>query len=422
MTIQIQPGVTLTVIPTEKYKTIRLFARFSAKHTQKDAASRTLLTSILETNSLNYPTQTALSAKLADLYGASFGLNVGKRGNLHQVNLSMTVVNGKYIEQASVFSEAVAFLKEILFYPNIQDGQFEQQTFDLEKNNLIAYIESIQEDKQSLASLKLQELFFNDDEDQKTPSFGRVEELKAVTAKSLVETYQKMLEEDQIDLFVVGDVTEAAVLKEIEQLPFARTQRVAPSMFYRQLSKSTIQEETMTENVLQGKLNLGYATNIYYDDPKRYALMVFNGLFGGFPHSKLFMNVREKESLAYYASSSADTFRGFLSVQTGIDGKNREAAMALIREQLAALGRGEVTEEELAKTKAMLKNQYLLSLDNPQALIETAYLDTWLPETKQNQEELIEKIMRVTKEEVQAVAQQIQLESIFFLNGEQNDE
>ncbi|GGI66459.1 EF-P 5-aminopentanol modification-associated protein YfmF [Enterococcus alcedinis] len=422
MTIQIQPGVTLTVIPTEKYKTIRLFARFSAKHTQKDAASRTLLTSILETNSLNYPTQTALSAKLADLYGASFGLNVGKRGNLHQVNLSMTVVNGKYIEQASVFSEAVAFLKEILFYPNIQDGQFEQQTFDLEKNNLIAYIESIQEDKQSLASLKLQELFFNDDEDQKTPSFGRVEELKDVTTQSLVQTYQKMLEEDQIDLFVVGDVTEAAVLKEIEQLPFARTQRVAPSMFYRQLSKSTIQEETMTENVLQGKLNLGYATNIYYDDPKRYALMVFNGLFGGFPHSKLFMNVREKESLAYYASSSADTFRGFLSVQTGIDGKNREAAMALIREQLAALGRGEVTEEELAKTKAMLKNQYLLSLDNPQALIETAYLDTWLPETKQNQEELIEKIMRVTKEEVQAVAQQIQLESIFFLNGEQNDE
>ena len=422
MTIQIQPGVTLTVIPTEKYKTIRLFARFSAKHTQKDAASRTLLTSILETNSLNYPTQTALSAKLADLYGASFGLNVGKRGNLHQVNLSMTVVNGKYIEQASVFSEAVAFLKEILFYPNIQDGKFEQQTFDLEKNNLIAYIESIQEDKQSLASLKLQELFFNDDEDQKTPSFGRVEELKDVTTQSLVQTYQKMLEEDQIDLFVVGDVTESAVLKEIEQLPFARTQRVAPSMFYRQLSKSTIQEETMTENVLQGKLNLGYATNIYYDDPKRYALMVFNGLFGGFPHSKLFMNVREKESLAYYASSSADTFRGFLSVQTGIDGKNREAAMALIREQLAALGRGEVTEEELAKTKAMLKNQYLLSLDNPQALIETAYLDTWLPETKQNQEELIEKIMRVTKEEVQAVAQQIQLESIFFLNGEQNDE
>lgn len=422
MTIQIQPGITLTVIPTEKYKTIRLFARFSAKHTRQEAASRTLLTSILETNSLNYPTQTALSAKLADLYGASFGLNVGKRGNLHQVNLAMTVVNGKYINQPRVFAEAVAFLKEILFYPNIHDKQFEQQTFDLEKNNLIAYIESIEEDKQSLASLKLQELYFEGDEDQKTPSFGRVEELKKVTAQTLVETYEKMLKEDQIDLFVVGDVTEEAVLEEIKALPFSQSERASFEMFYRQPEKNTVKEATLTENVLQGKLNLGYATNIYYNDPERYALMVFNGLFGGFPHSKLFMNVREKASLAYYASSSIDTFRGFLSVQTGIDGKNRQAAMTLIREQLEALCRGEVTDEELQKTKAMLKNQYLLSLDNPQALIETAYLNVWLPETKQNQEELIENIMSVTKEEVQTVAQKIQLESVFFLNGEQIDE
>ena len=265
-------------------------------------------------------------------------------------------------------------------------------------------------------------MYFEDDDDQKTPSFGRVEELKKVTAQTLVHTYEKMLKEDQIDLFVVGDVTEEAVLEQMKELPFSQSERARFEMFYRQPQKNTVKEATLTENILQGKLNLGYATNIYYNGPERYALMVFNGLFGGFPHSKLFMNVREKASLAYYASSSIDTFRGFLSVQTGIDGKNRQAAMTLIGEQLEALCRGEVTEEELQKTKAMLKNQYLLSLDNPQALIEKAYLNVWLPETKQNQEELIEKIMSVTKEEVQIVAQQIQLESVFFLNGEQIDE
>ena len=137
MTIPIQPGISLTVIPTEKFKTIRLFIRFSTPHTRKKATSRTLLTSLLETNSLNYPTQTALSAKLAELYGARFGLNVSKRGNLHQVNVSMTVVNGKYIEQEDVFSQAVQFLKEILFYPNICDNQFEQMTFELEKKNSV---------------------------------------------------------------------------------------------------------------------------------------------------------------------------------------------------------------------------------------------------------------------------------------------
>lgn len=418
MTIPIQPGISLTVIPTEKFKTIRLFIRFSTPHTRKKATSRTLLTSLLETNSLNYPTQTALSAKLAELYGASFGLNVSKRGNLHQVNVSMTVVNGKYIEQEDVFSQAVQFLKEILFYPNICDNQFEQTTFELEKKNLIAYLESVQEDKQTLASLKVQELYFNKNEDQKTPSFGEVSDLEKLTASDLNETYRQMLEEDCIDIFVVGDLSPEVVQKEIAQLPFAQGLRQTTDIFYRQPLENQIREEKLTQEVLQAKLNLAYATNIYYDDRKRYPLMIFNGLFGGFPHSKLFLNVREKASLAYYASSSVDTFRGLMTVQTGIDGKNRSATMALIEAQLASLQRGEISDEELAKTKAMLKNQYLLSLDNPQSLIETKYLENWLPETKQTQKQFLNHIMSVTKEEVQEVAQQVSLEAVFFLDGE----
>lgn len=422
MTTVIQPGISLTVIPTEKFKTIRLFVRFSTNHTRKKATSRTLLTSLLETNSLNYPTQTALSGKLADLYGASFGLNVGKRGDLHQVNLSMTVVNGKYIKHEEVFSEGLEFLKEILFYPNIHEGKFESETFQLEKNNLVAYLESIEEDKQTLASLKLQELYFGAHEDQKTPSFGDVADLKALTAEDLVETYRQMMEEDQIDIFVVGDISAEEVQKEIAKLPFSATSRQEPSIFYRQPLTHVVKEEELIEDVLQAKLNLAYATNIYYDDVKRYPLMVFNGLFGGFPHSKLFMNVREKESLAYYASSSADTFRGLVTVQTGIDEKNRQAAMALIEEQLEALRRGEISEEELAKTKAMLTNQFLLSLDNPQSLIETKYLERWLPDTKQSRGELLDKIGKVTKEEVQEIAKQVQLEAVFFLDGDQMNE
>ncbi|MHC5269324.1 EF-P 5-aminopentanol modification-associated protein YfmF [Enterococcus sp. LJL98] len=419
MTIAIQPGISLTVIPTEKFKTIRLFVRFSTNHTQKKATSRTLLTSLLETNSLNYPTQTDLSGKLADLYGASFGLNVGKRGALHQVNLSMTVVNGKYIQHEEVFAEGIQFLKEILFYPNIRDGKFDEETFQLEKNNLIAYLESMEEDKQTLASLKLQELYFKEGSAQQTPSFGEVSTLRTLKSEDLVEAYREMMEEDQIDLFVVGDICQEVVEQEIAKLPFATTERQKPAIFYHQPLTHVVKEETRLEDVLQAKLNLAYATNIYYDDDKRYPLMVFNGLFGGFPHSKLFMNVREKASLAYYASSSVDTFRGMLTVQTGIDGKNYQATKTLIEEQLVALCRGEISTEELEKTKAMLKNQFLLSLDQPQALIETKYLAHWLPKTKQSREAFLEKIMKVTKEEVQAVAQQVILEAVFFLDGEQ---
>lgn len=130
------------------------------------------------------------------------------------------------------------------------------------------------------------------------------------------------------------------------------------------------------------------------------------------------MNVREKESLAYYASSSVDTFRGYMTVQTGIDGENRNKVMHLVAEQLESLRQGEVSELELAQTKAMLKNQYLLSLDSPQSAIETNYLNHWLPETALTDEEWLNRLNKITIEEVQAVAKQVKLQAIFFLDGE----
>lgn len=419
MTIQLQEGVRLTVIPTQKYKTLRIFLRFSAPHEKVAATKRTLLSSLLETNSLNYPDHVQLSSALANLYGASFGLNVGKKGGVHQVNVAMSLVNGKYINHPEVFAEGMAFLKEILFQPNIQTGAFDEATFQLEKEHLLSYVNSIREDKQTWASLRLQELYFGADEDQKTPSFGSAEVLEKLTAEDLAQAHEQMLAQDGVDIFIVGDLSEAEALEQVQTFPFPKTSRVQPELLYQKAPEQLICV-TENEEITQAKLNLGYQTGVYYGTTERFALMIFNGLFGGFPHSKLFLNVREKESLAYYASSSVDTFRGFLSVKTGIDGKNREFVETLIAQQLSSLAAGEFSEEELLQTKVMLRNQYLLSLDQPQALIETAYLDSWLPKTKQTDDEFLAALMAVTKEDVQRVAENVQLKSVFFLDEERN--
>ena len=189
-------------------------------------------------------------------------------------------------------------------------------------------------------------------------------------------------------------------------------------MFYHQDPVFSVKKKTKYEDVMQAKLNLGYQTNTYYDDDQRLSLMVFNGLFGGYPHSKLFLNVREKESLAYYASSSFDSFRGFMTVQTGIDGKNKEKVLALINQQLESIRQGDFTEVELEQTKTMLKNDYLLSLDNAQSLIERAYLNTWLPQVVDDEEEFLSRLQNVTKEDVQQLAKKISLQAIFFLDAE----
>lgn len=417
--IELKKGVRLHVLPTKKYKTIQVYGRFTTTLQKNIMTKRALLSNLLETNSKKYSDQTKLSAQLAEMYGASFGLNVGRKGNLHWLNIGIGLVNGKYLDDENLLAEGVAFLAEILFHPNVSEGAFDEQTFKLEKENLKSYLESLKEDKQTLASLTLQETYFKDAA-QKTPSFGTVEDLADLTSQELADYHQKVLAEDQIDLFVIGDVTEEQVRPLFQDWPLTDREEIYPEVYYDQVVDNVIAERQLQDTVVQAKLNLGYATGVYYEDPQRFALLVFNGLFGGFPHSKLFMNVREKESLAYYASSSFDTFRGFMQVQTGIEGKNRSKVLRLISEQLLALQQGDFTDLAFQQTKAMLKNQYLLALDHPQNLIETVYLAQYLTTPQLTDEAWLERLAAVTPEDVKKVAQQIKLQAIFFLDGGQN--
>nr|OTO71129.1 peptidase M16 inactive domain-containing protein [Enterococcus sp. 12C11_DIV0727] len=421
MPITLAQGVNLHVVPTEKYKTVRILVRFNTRLNKETITKRTLLSSLLETNSLNYPDQVKLSEKLAELYGASFGINVNKKGNLHWLNLSMNLVNDKYLDNSHVLADAADFVKEILFYPNIIDGKFEAETFQREKENLKAYYESISEDKQVYSSLALQNLYFGRSEDQKVPSFGIIADLEAETAETIAAYHQQMLQEDQVDIFVLGDVDEAQVTALFSKLPFEDRASGIADIFYTQPSRNVIEERSEQETLAQSKLNLGYHTDVYYGDENYFALQIFNGVFGGFPHSKLFMNVREKENLAYYASSSIDTFRGFLSVQTGIDGKNRNQVLRLISVELENIRQGNVTDLEIEQTKAMLKNQYLLSLDNAGAVLENEYLNDLIPHLRLKDDEWIRRMEAVTLADVQRVAKLVQLQAIFFLEGEKAD-
>lgn len=420
MTFQLNKNVNLHILPTEKYKTVRVLINFSTPVTTQKSSQRSLLASVLETNSLNYPNQTELSKKLADLYGASFGIYVGRNGNHHNLTVSLNIINDTLVPSGtSVLEPSVAFLKDILFQPNMKDDVFEQETFTREQDNLVAYIESIFDDKQALASLSLQQLYF-DDQHQRTPSFGDIETIKKETAQSLADYYTQMIQEDQVDILVIGNVAEGYVQRVFKDFGFSDREVAATDMFYYQDTNNIIKQKTEVQPVVQSKLNIAYHTDIYYYDDLHFPLLVFNGLFGGFPHSKLFLNVREKHSLAYYASSSTDPFRGLLTVQTGIDGQNREKVLRLVNEQLKQIVRGNVAEEELEQTKIMLKNQYLLSQDSQRYLLDNAFLRVKVPRSDIPQDEVLTKIDAVSLEDVQLVAKKLQLQAVYFLEGEKH--
>lgn len=422
MTFELNQNVNLHVIPTNKYKTVRILVRFSAPLTTETSSKRSLLASLMETNSLNFPDQTALSKKLSELYGASFGIGVSRNGNEHYFTLGMNIINDKLVPSGiSVLESAAEFLKEIIFAPHIIDGAFETDTFLREKENLIEYIESIFDDKQTYASLSLQNLFFARSNNQKTPSFGRTEDIEKETANSIADYYHHMIANDKVDIIVIGDVAEGYVARCFKDFGFEDRSYESGPLFYKQSLDNVIRQKTEQLPVVQSKLNLAYHCDIYYYDDLYFALMVFNGLFGGFPHSKLFLNVREKHSLAYYASSSVEPFRGLLTVQTGIDGKNREKVLRLVNEQLKEMATGKVSKEYLEQTKVMLINQFLLSLDNQRALQEQAFLKIKVPQADITQDEWVKRIQDVTIEDIKTVAKHVKLQAVYFMEGEKED-
>lgn len=417
MTISLAENVTLHVIPTKKYKTTRVLIRFATDVTKENASYRTLLSSLLETSSANYPTNKQMNEHLSELYGASFGSGTGKKGNQHFLEVSLSVVNEKFLpRKEAVLAAGIDFLEQVLFYPNVQDGQFDKAQFEREKRNLMAYIQSIYDDKQSRAGLSLQALYFEDYPEQAIPSFGDYYIIKNIENEALVSYYHQMLREDQIDIMVLGDVEEESVRPLFESLPFQGRSISAPSFFVDTVATS-LKEQTECLEVKQGKLNMGYQTGVYYYDEDYFAAQVFNGLFGGFPHSKLFMNVREKESMAYYASSHLDTFRGMLTVQTGIDDRLKDKVMTLIDAQLASLQLGEISQEDLYQTKEMLKNQYRLSQDNPSVMMEVSYLSHYIPNMVMSDDDWFNKIDAVEVADVQRVAQRVKKQAIYFMKG-----
>ena len=128
--------------------------------------------------------------------------------------------------------------------------------------------------------------------------------------------------------------------------------------------EDTVRSFTDEMAVTQGKLVLGYRLGECMEEPDIAALFVFNAVFGSGVTSKLFMNVREKLSLCYYAGSTVDTHKGLMLVSSGVDFDKADAAKAEIFAQLDAVKRGDITDEELDAARRSVASDLRSFLDS----------------------------------------------------------
>jgi len=412
-------GYKLHVVKTEKFKTNTIVWKMKSPLTSENVTKRALLPYVLQSSSKAYPTTSKLRSYLDELYGANLYVDVSKKGEYQVISFSLEIANEKFLSDPEpLLKKGMELIAEILVNPLAENGAFEKETVEKEKRTLKQRIQAVYDDKMRYSNFRLvQEMCAG--EPYALHVNGEIADIAEINEQNLYSYYKKAFAEDELDLFIIGDVNEDEVQSIAENLlKFdQRTPKKVEPIPSANVEEKTVKEK---EDVKQGKLNIGYRTNILYGDKDYYALQVFNGIFGGFSHSKLFINVREKNSLAYYVASRLESHKGLMMVMSGVEFNNFELAVKIIQEQMQAMQAGDFTEQEIEQTKAVIENQMLETLDTARGMVEVLYHNV-VSEQNVNLDDWLTGMGKTTKEEIVEVANKVKMDTIYFLTGLEAD-
>lgn len=413
--MEIVKGVNLHLIKNESLKTVQLKCRFSGDLNQKTVARRVLVAQMLETACKAYPTNRDLRKKLASLYGASLSTNIVTKGSTHCVDIDCSVISGAYrFEENSLLEELLNVLKELLFNPLVTTEQYQPASFELEKQNVIAAIDTEKEDVFFLSDQQLKRQFFKDS-CQSLSTLTTKELLEKENSFTAYQEFQRMLNHDHIDIFLVGNFDDYQVIKIFHQFPF-KERTLDLSLTYHQDYVNVISEQLDQKDSQQTVITLGYHLPFVYDDDEMAALAVYNALLGDLPTSKLFVNVREKKGLAYAIGSYYDAFSQLFTIYAGTQKEMKSLTLNLMLKQVKELRLGKFSKADLEQAKTALKNQLLMTQDSPKHLMELAY-NAYYFSRDNSIDRLLTEIDNVCKSSVVKVAKKIKLQAVHTLEG-----
>lgn len=395
------------------------FSLYIMEQLGSNATKFALLPLVLKHGSENFPTLKEIEAKLDDMYGAQFNIDVFKKGNIQIADYYLSVLNDVYADGSSLIEEGLKFLNEILFNPLIKENEFNPNYVKIDKENLGKMIEARINDKRTYAIERCIELMCKDDPYAIYP-LGRLEDLNQVDERILAEYYDDLLHRTKIVLVITGCFETNDLLQKInDNLNVNITSKAGYQTgdLIKEISEPHYYNEVM--DVAQAKLSIGYTTSVHPTTDDYFGLLLLNAVLGGGPQSKLFVNVREKESLAYYASSRIERFKGILEVYCGIDIDNYENVVNIIDRQVEDLRNGNISNHELDASKAELINAFRSISDSPKRRSDF-YLSEWLTGNNYTPEDYIEKISKLSMDDLVKLANKLNKHTVYLLNNKIN--
>lgn len=415
---EMMPGVFLNYIHATKFKTGTLSVQLITPLDEATAAQGALLPAVLRRGTMRYRDMRALSTALDLLYGASVAYTVRKKGENQCLGFVASFIDEAFAPAGERLLEPMCdLLGELLLNPVTKGGRFLSEYVESEKVNLIDAIRGVINDKRDYADMRLlQEMCA--EERYGTEKLGTEERVKKITNQTLYPFYRKLLATAHIELFYCGsadpDRVEGALRRAFAALP--REEIVPPVYAEHRGAPEMPKRITETMDVTQGKLSLGF--RVSSDDTA--ATMLANLIFGGYSNSKLFLNVREKLSLCYYASSGYHRSKGIITVSSGIEFKNYQTAYDEILAQLRAVQDGEFEPWEIDGARECLISS-LRSREDSAGRMEENAIGQAATYQWESAGELIDALRAVTPERISTAAKTVTLDTVYFLTGEEEN-
>ena len=414
---EIKKGIKLHTIKTEKFKTNLIAIMLTTKLNRENVTKNALVPAVLRRGTKNLTTQEEINKKLEEMYGASLDCGLDKTGDNQVLKFYIETVNDEFLPQEAENMLKISLEKifEFVFNPYLENGYFKKEYVEQEKENIKQIIDGKIDNKARYSLDRCIEEMYKD-QPYGLYKYGYVEDMKDINEKNLYEYYQQLINECKIDIFVSGIINEETenIIKNNEniiKLKDREPQYNEPEIIAKKLEKENDVQESM--DVTQGKLIIGMDLDIN-DDNLRFDVMIYNSIFGGSANSKLFQNVREKASLAYTASSSYYRFKNNIFINCGIEIKNYEKALEIIKQQIEDMKKGDFTDEEVENAKKGIIAS-IKTIDDEQDTEITYFFSQELSKSKCNIEQYMQRISEVTKDKVVDVANKVSIDTVYFL-------
>lgn len=421
---QLSNGAEGVFIKNDRFNTTLVSFNFYVPMAKETAAEYALLPFVMTTCSKAYPDFSALNFKLAKLYGANLSASAEKVGDFQLLKIAISVIDDRYsLDNESLCDSATQLLTQLIFEPKAENGAFCEEDVAREKRKAIEHIRGDLAQKRTYAKKRLIEEMYKG-QPYGVAKCGSEEDVEKITGESLYNAWKKLLSTAFLRVNVISRSMPSGLFDGIsEKLGSIARENIADctrSTPTAAVSKPNTVIETM--DIAQGKLCMGFSSELYGDDSETAALTVMCDIFGGGPYSRLFTNVREKYSLCYYCTSSSVKAKGLITVDSGIEKENATKAEREILNQLDIMKQNLFTDEEFQSSIKSITDSFK-SYNDSQGLLDAWYSLKIVKDKLLSPEEAAETISRVTRNDVVYAARGVKLHTVYKLlpNERQGD-